>query len=200
MAIDEVLLQQVKVPLLRVYRWERPAVSFGYFEKFAPIYSRFPSLDLVRRWTGGGIVPHGDDFTYSLLVPVNAGFMHARPGDSYLAIHERIAAAVRRCGSEVSVAARSDAKISQACFENATQHDILLNGRKIAGAAQRRTKFGLLHQGSIQTMSLPAEFGHTLAGELSDNVAAKDLDEAALAAAESLAAAKYATDAWTQKF
>ena len=36
------------------------------------------------------------------------------------------------------------------CFVGAEQFDVLWSNRKIAGAAQRRTKQGLLIQGSIQ--------------------------------------------------
>lgn len=200
MALDEVLLLRLKAPLLRVYCWERPAVSFGYFEKFEPIRSRYPATDWVRRWTGGGVVPHGCDFTYSLLVPLNERLMRLRPSDSYRAIHEGIAGVLSRCGSAVSVAARSDEKISRACFENATQHDVLLHGRKIAGAAQRRTKIGLLHQGSIQELSLPPVFGENLAAGFSRTVKEKELNRSELAAAEELATTKYAAEAWTRKF
>jgi lipoate-protein ligase A len=69
MAIDEALLRTAREPLLRIYRWARPAVSFGYFGKWADVHRAWPEREAVRRWTGGGIVPHGDDLTYSLIVP-----------------------------------------------------------------------------------------------------------------------------------
>jgi lipoate-protein ligase A len=63
MAIDEALLETAKIPSIRFYRWNSPALSFGYFGKFADVADYAAERDLVRRWTGGGIVFHGDDLT-----------------------------------------------------------------------------------------------------------------------------------------
>ena len=69
MAIDELLLQSAQVPILRFYRWTEPSVSFGYFGRFEEAQAFAQERALVRRWTGGGIVPHGgDDLTYSLVI------------------------------------------------------------------------------------------------------------------------------------
>src|SRR5437867_4217598 len=69
MAIDETLLKSVAVPSIRFYRWQSPALSFGYFGRFADVAIYAGERDLVRRWTGGGIVFHGDDLTYSIVTP-----------------------------------------------------------------------------------------------------------------------------------
>lgn len=200
MAVDEILLQRLSRPLLRVYRWLRPSVSFGYFEKYEAVKSDHPSRDPVRRWTGGGVVLHGEDLTYSLLVPAVSPFLRLKTAESYRAIHERIAAAMNRAGVAVSMAGADNEKISQACFENPTRHDILRQGRKIAGAAQRRTKFGLLHQGSIQNVALPVTFGESLAAEFSGRVNGRNIELADLNAAHALAESKYGTEAWIRKF
>src|SRR6059036_2008360 len=71
MAIDEALLEHATAPSIRFYRWHSPALSFGYFGRFADVKSYTRESDLVRRWTGGGIVFHGDDLTYSIVIPVN---------------------------------------------------------------------------------------------------------------------------------
>ena len=200
MAVDEVLLRRLSRPLLRIYRWLRPSVSFGYFEKYEAVRAEHPARDPVRRWTGGGVVLHGEDLTYSLLVPAGSPFLRLKTADSYRAIHERIAGAMNRAGVVVSMAGDDHQKISQACFENATRHDILRQGRKIAGAAQRRTKFGLLHQGSIQNVELPDSFGESLAAEFSGRVNERKIGKAELDAAQALVEAKYATEAWMRKF
>ena len=200
MAVDEVLLRQLPRPLLRVYRWLRPSVSFGYFEKYEPVRTGYPGRDPVRRWTGGGVVLHGEDLTYSLLVPAGSLCPALNTPGSYCAVHERIATALNRAGIAVVLAGASEKKISQACFENATRHDILLQGCKIAGAAQRRTKFGLLHQGSIQNVELPDSFSKTLAAEFSRCVNRKLIEQSELSAANALAGEKYAADAWMRKF
>src|SRR5207245_6475497 len=70
MALDEALLEHATAPSIRFYRWQSPALSFGYFGKFTDVDAYAPAHDLVRRWTGGGIVFHGDDLTYSIVIPV----------------------------------------------------------------------------------------------------------------------------------
>src|ERR1700756_33010 len=59
MAIDEALLEYATIPLIRFYRWRSSALSFGYFGRFTDIARYQCERDLVRRWTGGGIVFHG---------------------------------------------------------------------------------------------------------------------------------------------
>ena len=71
MAIDEALLETAVVPSIRFYRWHSPALSFGYFGKFSDVAIYAAERDLVRRWTGGGIVFHGDDLTYSIVIPAS---------------------------------------------------------------------------------------------------------------------------------
>src|SRR4029077_16666602 len=68
MAIDEVLLSTAQFAILRFYRWNTPSVSFGYFVRFADACEIAGNRTVVRRWTGGGIVPHGDDLTYSIMI------------------------------------------------------------------------------------------------------------------------------------
>ena len=69
MAVDEVLFLTANEPVFRSYSWIRPSVSFGYFTPWKSVVKRYSERDLVRRWTGGGIVEHGEDFTYSLVLP-----------------------------------------------------------------------------------------------------------------------------------
>src|SRR6266487_4230829 len=162
MAIDEALLDTAKVPSIRFYRWNSPALSFGYFGKFADVANYAPRRDLVRRWTGGGIVFHGDDLTYSIVIPANDPAF----SESSILIYEKIHCALRDAlaanggGAELA-AMGADATLrrprtaqravpANVCFTNPVRADVMVNGRKVAGAAQRRTRAGLLHQGSIQ--------------------------------------------------
>jgi len=91
-------------------------------------------------------------------------------------------------------------KVSQACFENPAQYDLLAAGHKIAGAAQRRSRFGMLHQGSVQGVAVPQGFAERLAGMLAPRVTPRGFSAGERAAAEQLAETKYATDAWNRKF
>jgi lipoate-protein ligase A len=87
--------------------------------------------------------------------------------------------------------------MSHACFENPVLYDVLVEGRKVAGAAQRRTRRGLIHQGSVQTLDLPKRFGEGFAARLGGVVRAQCFDIAK--AAEKLASEKYGTIAWLEK-
>lgn len=195
MAMDEVLLGVIEQPVLRVYRWERAAVSFGYFESWEPILEQYPGRDPVRRWTGGGVVLHGEDLTYSLLIP--KGIEAGAPGETYRLIHGALCRALGEAGLDAESAGSSPGKRSHACFENPVLHDVLVNGRKVAGAAQRRTRTGLLHQGSIQTLEPNPDFASRFASHLSPSVRAQSFDVAI--AAEKLAAVKYGSRDWLER-
>ena len=195
MAIDEILLRTAARPVLRLYRWERPAISFGYFGKWADARAAGPDRDLVRRWTGGGIVPHGDDLTFSLIVPRADSFFAITPHESYHLIHQCIASAL----GDAALATSAPPPISSACFQNPVQHDILVAGRKVAGGAQRRTKAGLLHQGSIQEIENPAALAATLLQIFSARPETAPLSGETAAQATILAREKYATEEWMRK-
>jgi lipoate-protein ligase A len=200
MAADEVLMRRIARPMLRVYSWAQLAVSFGYFEKYTPVRSAYPHRELVRRWTGGGVVPHGDDLTYSLLVPRSCDFARTESTESYRMIHKALAHALCSCSIHAVISAHRHEKISQACFQNAVQHDVMFGGKKIAGAAQRRTSFGLLHQGSIQETLLPFNFPSMLATNLAASVKPCNTDNSYSSATQALAETKYATPEWTEKY
>jgi lipoate-protein ligase A len=200
MAIDEVLLHEISRPLLRFYHWQRPSVSFGYFEAFAPIHAAHPDREPVRRWTGGGVVLHGEDLTFSLMVPRSDPFLELSTAESYRAIHECIAGILQQAGVGAQIAPVHAPKVSQACFENAAQFDLVLESRKVVGGAQRRNRFGLLHQGSLQAMDLPESFPEDLARAFSLMIEKRGLSDSELSAAETLANAKYAMEAWLRKF
>ncbi|MGH7951441.1 MAG: lipoate--protein ligase family protein [Limisphaerales bacterium] len=160
MALDEALLEampRLQKPVLRFYGWAEPAASFGYFQKFLEVERATFLRPLVRRPTGGGIVPHDADWTYSFAVPPNHEWHSLKAVESYRGIHEWIRAAFAKLKIETELAAEKKSeirnpksKISVACFAGYEKSDVLWHGKKIAGAAQRRNKLGLLIQGSVQ--------------------------------------------------
>src|SRR5436189_2507578 len=91
MAIDEALLEYATLPCIRFYRWHSPALSFGYFGRFAHVACYAGDRDLVRRWTGGGIVFHGDDLTYSIVIPAKDKAF----SESSMSIYEKVNRALR---------------------------------------------------------------------------------------------------------
>jgi lipoate-protein ligase A len=199
MALDEVLLARCETPFLRIYRWAAPAVSFGYFGKYTEIAEGWSSRELVRRWTGGGVVPHGEDLTYTLVVPRADPFFALSALDSYRLIHEQVAVLFAEA-PHVQLSTTPTAERSAACFERPSQFDVLAGEVKIAGAAQRRTRDGLLHQGSIQSMDLPADAETRLPSIFAGAITLREWRADELAAASEIAEAKYASEAWTRRW
>lgn|SRR5215467_7415923 len=196
MAIDEALLETATEPAIRFYRWDRPALSFGYFGKFDDVANQESERDIVRRWTGGGIVFHGNDLTYSIVIPASDPAF----AESSRSIYEKTHRAIRfALGSEAQLASIASPKISESCFANPVRADVLLNGRKVAGAAQRRTRRGLLQQGSIQNVGLGNGFADKFANELCRKCRVEKLNDAVLARARQIAKEKYSTAAWLRR-
>lgn len=153
MALDEALLETIAslgAPVLRGYGWTQPAATFGYFQHFAEIEKATLLRPLIRRPTGGGLVPHDADWTYSLAFPPGHEWHELRAEDSYRSVHEWIQRAFAKLGVPTEVAPCCKKTAPGQCFVGYEKFDLLWHGKKIAGAAQRRNKLGLLIQGSVQ--------------------------------------------------
>jgi lipoyl(octanoyl) transferase len=153
MALDEVLLENVSQlgrPVLRFYSWTEPAATFGYFQKFSEVERATLLRPLVRRPTGGGIVPHDADWTYSFVVPPDHEWHSLAAVESYRRVHEWIQGAFAKLNVVTDLASYCKKSAPGECFVGHEKSDVLWNGKKIAGAAQRRNKLGLLIQGSVQ--------------------------------------------------
>jgi lipoate-protein ligase A len=200
MAIDEALLRQAMQPTLRVYRWSEPSVSCGYFSKLGVVEEVAAGRPVVRRWTGGGIVEHGDDLTYTLVVPRGDPFFRHSAAESYRLIHERIARLLADAGVSAEVLPSESGAGSSACFVRPVQYDVVVNTVKIAGAAQRRTRWGLLHQGSIQMKPRVVALHEKLAPAFGVQHTTVTLSADVLNTASALAAAQYGSAAWREKF
>src|SRR5437870_1278746 len=99
MALDEALLEampRLGKPVLRFYSWTEPAASFGYFQKFRDVEQLTLLRPLVRRPTGGGLVPHADDWTYSLVFPAGGEWFSLKAPESYRRVHEWVREAFAR--------------------------------------------------------------------------------------------------------
>ena len=189
MANDFLLLQRYPnptVPRFRHYGWRAPAFTFGYGQKIAFVRSQLPPeerFDLCRRPTGGGIVDHRNDWTYALVIPRGHPLEELRATFSYRAVHEALASALQSFGVPAAIKAAADPAEETAagvCFERAEIYDVVdaRTGTKIAGAAQKRNKHGLLFQGSLARSAiaettfnwddLEQNFTASLAAALSD--------------------------------
>ena len=183
MALDEALLENVArlgQPALRFYGWTEPAATFGYFQKYAEVGRATRLRPIIRRPTGGGLVPHDADWTYSAVFPPHHEWHSLPAEESYRRIHDwlRLAFAdmhvetelarssrreealikkseTRNPTSDLSLLTSAATGITGQCFAGHEKFDLLWQGKKIAGAAQRRNRLGLLIQGSVQPPPLP---------------------------------------------
>ena len=161
MNIDSQLLRvhapEVNTPIIRFYDWDRPSVTIGYVQKPEAVPER-DRYTVVKRPTGGGIVYHDNEFTYTVVVPEAHWIARLDRVESYHVIHKAIVRALSCVGLKCLLSDTKDTLSDRAtmrCFTTPTKYDVLLvkDGetapRKGSGAAQRRTKEGILHQGSI---------------------------------------------------
>jgi len=159
MAIDETLMflqDEGTLPTLRFYGWTRPSFSFGYFQNIPEEVDMHKcnerGIDLVRRPTGGGTVIHSWDQTYSVIASQKCPLIPKDILASYQLISQCIIAGLRKLGIKAEHYADkfdSDATLQNICLTNPTKYDVLIAGKKVAGAAQRRKKKAMLHQGYI---------------------------------------------------
>lgn len=162
-AIDGGLLRE---PVIRLFEWERDAVTFGYLLDPAKVKSwalTYGLSEIEKRPTGGGAVVHRTtDLSFSILWPRRAGFLPERPRACYEAIHRAVLEAVRpffggadlhvknvdRCAGPPQAAGASR---FSACFQEPVCNDVMVDGRKVVGGALRITRAAILYQGAIQT-------------------------------------------------
>lgn len=172
MALDEALLMAVEeAPVLRTYRWAVPTLSFGYFLKYREAQQALlPGESLVRRWTGGGLVHHAGATTWSLIVPHQHALAQIPPAASYARLHQSVAQMLQQAGWEgISVVPCGAAAPSGGlCAEAPAPGDVIWKSKKLAGAGQRRTRQGLLHQGVIflPEDGLPVDYPNQLAAAM----------------------------------
>jgi lipoyl(octanoyl) transferase len=203
MAVDEALLREVREPVLRIYEWNVPAVSLGYFQHAALAGKR----PFIRRYTGGGLVDHARDVTYTLVLPRAHPWMELSMPESYCLIHEGVQAVLTACGIASQMTPAAPAIESEACFAKPVRFDLVAGAQKLSGAAQRRTREGLLHQGSIL---LPEPKMNPMVRRMFPGIFMADLGLGwsgmpphAMTSAESARAAdlerdRYATDTWNR--
>ena len=207
MSIDEALLESATIPTIRFYGWRSPSLSFGYFGKFSDVAIYSGERDLVRRWTGGGIVLHGDDLTYSIVIPASDPVFNESSMVIYEKIHSALADALNQTGERAKVvgsarctnlAALRGAPTNN-CFANPVHADVVMDGRKIAGAAQRRTHSGLLQQGSIQGVTVNTDLALKFADALSANCSEFEVNQQIFERAQEFSRQKYGTDSWLRR-
>lgn len=166
---DEALLagaERGAPPVLRVYGFSPPGITLGMNQRPER------ELDLARcaadgiRWavrpTGGRAIFHDEEWTYSLCAPHD----HPEWGGGLDAAYARASTLVLRAlvrlgvpagmaprrpgpGAEAPRGARGEGSPAAPCFASSARHEVVVNGAKLVGSAQRRTARAYLQQGSI---------------------------------------------------
>jgi lipoate-protein ligase A len=203
MAVDEWLLETSTVPILRIYGWQGEWASMGYFGEIAGALAAFPRASLVRRWTGGGMVDHRADWTYTLVAPQSEPLASRRGTESYQRIHFTLLETLLAEGIDARMSSGDDETGAALCFENPVHYDLIgPNGQKLAGAGQRRSRQGLLHQGSVAvkchdtvvSQKRSEDFAGRLASEWEKTSLHPETDDIA-----QRVAARYAGESWTNR-
>jgi len=203
MAADEVMLEAAAAGIasFRFYTWRVPTLSLGYFQPEAVRHTdfRLQTLPYVRRPSGGATLVHDQELTYALALPADARWQPR--GQSWICrMHTIIAAALSAIDITAKPVTFGKAKKfgDTLCFLHHTAGDLIVEGHKIVGSAQRKQRGALLQHGAIllaQSASTPNLPGiHELCVR---TIIASDLSCNILADLERETAWKFSREEWT---
>lgn len=161
MGLDEALLDAGAEPTLRFYTWAPDTLSLGYFQRWEDVPGTDSAGAVVRRITGGGAIHHRSELTYSMAADAGHPLFQGPVSASYERIHAALVGALAvlgvRAGMRRGREVASDADGTGMCFHKSTPLDIVWDGAKGVGSAQRRTNGRVLHHGSIKLDTTPLE-------------------------------------------
>ncbi len=162
MAIDEYLfrsLGQTPQTCVRFYQWERPTASLGYSQPLVKVvdidFCRKNGVDIVRRITGGKLVLHWREITYSIVSSDSQAFSSTL-GESYRLISNALILGLKKMGLKARLSGpppSSYRKGNVPCFSYPARDEIEIDGKKIIGSAQKRLGTRFLQHGSIPLYS-----------------------------------------------
>lgn len=160
MAVDAVLARRGRADLtLRCYGWTPATCSLGHVQKWNPDLERrseATGLPVVRRETGGRAVLHADELTYAVTIPASSPLHEPKLQEAYARINRALARGIERLGVEarqesrrLDLAEAYRRELGGLCFAATAQSEVLWDGRKLIGSAQRQLREGLLQHGSL---------------------------------------------------
>lgn len=153
-------------PILHFYEWKGLCATYGHFIQPTHFFHldrvKNQRLQLAKRPTGGGILFHKGDLTFSVLLPSHHPAFSLNTLNNYAFVNLAVARSLERLlgmSSHLLEKPLEPSTLLQGhfCMAHPTQFDLIFSGRKIGGAAQRRTKRGFLHQGSLSIVCPPEE-------------------------------------------
>lgn len=232
MAIDQAILETTAgtgQPTLRFYRWSPATLSLGYFQKFADREQHAASKEcpIIRRASGGGAIVHDNELTYSLCLATKGSIAKAN-AELYDIVHIAIRAALAKQGIAVELYESPEGEAVKAsktdpflCFERRAVGDIICDGAKVGGSAQRRLKNALIQHGSLllsQTDVSPelpglkeksgvevdvdfltTEITKRLSSVLDLKLSRGEISDSELKRADEIAQEKFASEKWTTR-
>ena len=146
-------LKEGDPPQVHIYAWRAPSLTYGYFmrpEQWLDLAAlKQAGYETARRPTGGGILFHTHDLSFSVLIPKGHTSLSDNTLENYRLINDKVKEAISPFIPEKSELLVSETPNSSFCMAQPTIYDVMVNGKKVGGAAQRRTRTGLLHQGTI---------------------------------------------------
>lgn len=178
MELDSKLLKELDpfslTPILHLYDWNRVSATYGHFIHPSDYFSEEglskSVLEIAQRPTGGGVIFHNTDWAFSLLIPSNHPSYSMNTLENYAFVNTLVIEVIKRFVGKAATfnllqeeTKPVDLYCSRFCMAKPTKYDVMLNGKKISGGAQRRTKAGYLHQGTISlTLPNPEFLGEVL--------------------------------------
>lgn len=174
MAVDEYLyssLPDAGQTYVRFYQWAKPTVSLGYYQDAAKVvdldFCDNHGVDVVRRITGGKLVLHDQEVTYSLCSSDEETFGSSLAG-SYRLISEALVLGLNKMGINARLAGSPPPAYTRGtlpCFSYPAQDEIEINGKKLIGSAQRRIGRRFLQHGSIPLLADDGALARVSLGE-----------------------------------
>lgn len=232
MAIDESLLESAVSKnrcSLRWYRWNHPTISLGYFQKneTEPGDDLWKELPRVRRLSGGGAILHHYELTYSFALPACHPLSQSPP-ELYLSIHQPLIDVLAT--QHLNVEFRGTSFTSETepflCFGRGDQRDLVHQGHKVLGSAQRRRRGAIIQHGSLLLLTseyapqfpgllnqheqtslyqnaflaqLTADFSEAISEAISLPLDSQNLNEEEFSLASQLEEEKYSQNIWTSR-
>ncbi|MDR3256852.1 MAG: hypothetical protein LBT18_04340 [Endomicrobium sp.] len=203
MALDEVLFNEYKSePILRIYYWDNLYTTIGYFQKAKDII--VPGF--VRRLTGGLMVNHSGDISYSFIVSSDLWNVYDQNG-TYRSIHLAIQKALQQIGINSIILNKKTGSMSNICIQTFCENDLISNKKKIVGSCLRRRGNKLMVQGSIHInlygkakKVFSKNFAKNIAEFIKTEVKALSFSNNDVEYAEKIASEKYLISEWNDKF
>jgi lipoate-protein ligase A len=168
MAYDAKLLEELAenpFPILHLYEWKHPSATYGHFSQPEKLLSDEAQdlIDLARRPTGGGVIFHVADWAFSILIPASHPNCFQNTLENYAYVNALVMEGIKRLlGKETNATLLPREPVASCeeagcfCMGKPTKYDVVIDGRKAAGGAQRRTRHGYLHQGTL-SLALPED-------------------------------------------